>query len=86
MKVTISKSAAMVAALAVACAASARAQDKGAVSQQDLQAKIQYCKTCHGVSGQGYRGAYPMPRLAGQQTEYLENQLKAFGEDETQHA
>lgn len=78
MKVTGLKSAAMAAALAVVCAAAARAQDKGAVSQQDLQAKIQYCKTCHGVSGQGYRGAYPMPRLAGQQTEYLENQLKAF--------
>jgi cytochrome c553 len=78
MKVVGLKSAAMAAALAVACAAAARAQDKGAVSQQDLQAKIQYCKTCHGVSGQGYRGAYPMPRLAGQQPEYLENQLKAF--------
>jgi len=78
MKVTSLKSATVIAALAVACAAAGRAQDKGAVSQQDLQAKIQYCKTCHGVSGQGYRGAYPMPRLAGQQTEYLENQLKAF--------
>ena len=78
MKVVSLKSAAMIAALAVACAVSARAQDKGAVSQRDLEAKIQYCKTCHGVSGQGYRGAYPMPRLAGQQTEYLENQLKAF--------
>jgi cytochrome c553 len=78
MKVVSLKSAAMIAALAVACAAAARAQDKGAVSQRDLEAKIQYCKTCHGVSGQGYRGAYPMPRLAGQQTEYLENQLKAF--------
>ena len=48
------------------------------VSSQELRAKIDYCKTCHGVSGQGYRGAFPMPRLAGQQPEYLENQLKAF--------
>jgi len=47
-------------------------------SQQELQAKLAYCKTCHGLSGQGYRGANPMPRLAGQQTEYLENQLRAF--------
>ena len=47
-------------------------------SQQELQAKLAYCKTCHGLSGQGYRGANPMPRLAGQQTEYLENQLHAF--------
>jgi len=48
------------------------------VSSQELQAKINYCRTCHGVSGQGYRGAFPMPRLAGQQPAYLENQLKAF--------
>ena len=47
-------------------------------SQRDLRAKIQYCKTCHGLLGQGYRGAFPMPRLAGQQTEYFQNQLKAF--------
>ena len=43
-----------------------------------LAAKIEYCKTCHGLSGQGFRGAYPMPRLAGQQPEYFENQLRAF--------
>ena len=47
-------------------------------SQQELQAKLAYCKTCHGLSGQGYRGANPLPRLAGQQSEYLENQLHAF--------
>jgi cytochrome c553 len=64
--------------LAIAFAAGARAQDKAAVSQQDLQAKLTYCKTCHGLSGQGYRGANPMPRLAGQQPEYLANQLHAF--------
>jgi cytochrome c553 len=44
----------------------------------DLQAKLQYCKTCHGLSGQGYRGYFPMPRLAGQQPLYIENQLRAF--------
>ena len=43
-----------------------------------LQAKIQYCSDCHGPSGQGYRGYYPMPRLAGQSPEYFENQLRAF--------
>src|SRR6516164_8678874 len=47
-------------------------------SHQELQAKLAYCKTSHGLSGQGYRGANPMPRLAGQQTEYLENQLHTF--------
>lgn len=44
----------------------------------ELQAKLDYCKTCHGLSAQGYRGYFPMPRLAGQQPEYLENQLRAF--------
>jgi len=44
----------------------------------DLDAKLQYCKTCHGLSGQGYRGYFPMPRLAGQQPQYIENQLRAF--------
>jgi cytochrome c553 len=43
-----------------------------------LQAKIQYCTDCHGLSGQGYRGFFPMPRLAGQTNEYFENQLRAF--------
>jgi cytochrome c553 len=57
----------------------------GAVSAQhrislsgDLQGKIGYCKDCHGVSAQGYNGYYPIPRLAGQQPEYLQNQLRAF--------
>jgi cytochrome c553 len=39
---------------------------------------LEYCKTCHGLSGQGYRGYFAMPRLAGQQPKYLENQLWAF--------
>jgi len=48
------------------------------VSAAELKAKTDYCKTCHGVGGQGFRGAFPMPRLAGQQPEYLANQLQAF--------
>jgi cytochrome c553 len=66
--------------LAIAFCATARAQESriAAVSNQDLQAKLAYCKTCHGSSGQGYHGAFPIPRLAGQQPEYIENQLKAF--------
>ena len=43
-----------------------------------LEAKLEYCKTCHGLSGQGYLGYFPMPRLAGQQPEYIEAQLRAF--------
>ena len=37
-----------------------------------------YCEVCHGPNGQGFRGFYPIPRLAGQQPEYFENQLQAF--------
>ena len=55
-----------------------RAQDAAAAKSSQLQAKIAYCKTCHGLSGQGYQGYLPMPRLAGQQPIYLENQLRAF--------
>jgi cytochrome c553 len=69
-----------VAILVIALSATARAQGSraAAASSQDLQAKLAYCKTCHGSSGQGYHGAFPIPRLAGQQPEYIENQLKAF--------
>jgi cytochrome c553 len=55
----------------------ARAEEKFA-SRGSVQAKLSYCKDCHGASAQGYPGFFPIPRLAGQQTEYLENQLRAF--------
>ncbi|WMT71162.1 c-type cytochrome [Bradyrhizobium sp. Ash2021] len=66
--------------LTVAVSAAGHAEGKGnaAVPKQELDAKIAYCKTCHGLSGQGFRGSFPMPRLAGQQPEYLVNQLQAF--------
>ncbi len=65
---------------AAVLATSAAAQDKKTQTapKQDVQAKFEYCQTCHGISGQGFRGAFPIPRLAGQQPEYIENQLKAF--------
>lgn len=65
---------------AVVFSAPGRAEDSPApaVSPQQLQAKLVYCKTCHGVSAQGFRGAFPIPRLAGQQPEYIKNQLQAF--------
>lgn len=47
-------------------------------SRQGLQAKLEYCETCHGLSGEGYHGYFTMPRLAGQQPRYIENQLRAF--------
>lgn len=74
----IPKSVLCAAALSLVVAASAHAEDKGTVSAADLKAKIDYCKTCHGVTGQGYRGSAPMPRLAGQQPDYIKNQLQAF--------
>ena len=50
------------------------------VSKVELQAKIAYCENCHGVSARGFHGYYPIPRLAGQQPEYIKNQLEAFVE------
>ena len=44
----------------------------------DIDAKFEYCTTCHGPSAQGFRGYFIMPRLAGQQPQYIENQLHAF--------
>ncbi len=43
-----------------------------------IEGKFEYCTTCHGPSAQGFRGYYTMPRLAGQQPQYIENQLRAF--------
>jgi cytochrome c553 len=70
----------LTATIAILVSATAQAEDKGAssVSAQVLKAKTDYCKTCHGLSGQGFRGSFPMPRLAGQPPEYLKNQLQAF--------
>src|SRR5215467_9981926 len=59
-------------------AAAGPAKDVIRADRGGLQAKLQYCETCHGLSAQGYRGWFPMPRLAGQQPQYLENQLRAF--------
>jgi cytochrome c553 len=54
------------AVLAIAFSGACRAEDATAsVSKQEVAAK---------------HGYYPIPRLAGQQTEYLENQLHAFTE------
>jgi cytochrome c553 len=66
--------------LAVVVTGAARADDPHAATPGSVQAKLSYCKDCHGPSAQGYRGFFPIPRLAGQQTEYLENQLRAFVE------
>src|SRR6516225_5227470 len=53
---------------------------QGNVSKAESDAKLRYCEVCHGASAQGFHGYYPIPRLAGQPTEYLKNQLQAFVE------
>ena len=58
----------------------ASAKDADKVSSSELQAKLTYCENCHGASAQGFHGYYPIPRLAGQQPEYVKNQLEAFVE------
>ncbi len=66
------------AVLMLAFSVSGQAQEAMAPAKGGLEAKLEYCKTCHGLSGQGYLGYFPMPRLAGQQPEYIEAQLRAF--------
>jgi len=65
-------------AFTVACGVAAGARERMVPATGSLEAKLLYCKTCHGLQAQGYRGYLPMPRLAGQQPQYLENQLRAF--------
>ena len=65
---------------AVLYSTAGHAEDTGTVSKQQVAAKLAYCEVCHGVAAQGFHGYYPIPRLAGQQPEYLQNQLQAFVE------
>ncbi len=66
--------------LAVVFSAGVRAEESktDAGFEKAFQAKAAYCQTCHALSAQGFRGSSPMPRLAGQQPEYLKTQLQAF--------
>ena len=73
----IAMRAAVIATVFVSGARAANATDT-TVSKAELQAKIAYCENCHGVSARGFHGYYPIPRLAGQQPEYIKNQLEAF--------
>jgi cytochrome c553 len=62
-----------------AFALQARADDqRPPAAAGGLEAKYEYCTTCHGAAAQGFRGYYVMPRLAGQPILYIENQLNAF--------
>jgi cytochrome c553 len=71
----LGRAAFILALCAIAPSTSGRADD---LARQGLQAKLDYCTTCHGPSGQGYRGYFAIPRLAGQQEQYIANQLRAF--------
>ena len=64
--------------LAAAFSVAARAEERAVAARGGFEAKLEYCKTCHGLSAQGYRGYFPMPRLAGLQSLYMENQLRAY--------
>lgn len=54
--------------MAVCLVTPSRAEDLG-------KAQIRNCTWCHGSSAQGYE---PAPRLAGQQRQYIVNQLTSF--------
>jgi cytochrome c553 len=67
-------------AAVLALSFSSPAAAQGNVSKSEADAKLRYCEVCHGASAQGFHGYYSIPRLAGQPTEYLKNQLQAFVE------
>jgi cytochrome c553 len=60
-----------IAVLGISCIAPASAQESDA---RKLATEV--CASCHGPRGDSVSPAFP--RLAGQQTQYLEGQLKAF--------
>jgi cytochrome c553 len=69
----------MPAALAlIVGAGSSRAANEAPLAKAELDAKVRYCEVCHGPAAQGFHGFYPIPRLAGQQPDYIKNQLQAF--------
>jgi cytochrome c553 len=45
-----------------------------------LNTTITASARAHGVAAQGFNGFYPIPRLAGQQIAYIENELQGFVE------
>jgi len=67
------------AALAITFMPAGQAKEASA-SRHDVQGKMSYCETCHGYQGRGFHAYNPIPRLAGQQPEYIKAQLQAFVE------
>jgi cytochrome c553 len=64
--------------LAAILPAASYAEDNAA--NKTIEAKIHYCKDCHGQQGQGFSGAYPVPRLAGQTRAFLESRIDVITE------
>lgn len=69
--------AAVLAAVVLAVVSAGGAYAAG-LSEKTIVAKMNYCEVCHGVQARGFVGYFPVPRLAGQQVEYIENELKGF--------
>ena len=82
MKVTSIQLALLAAILAIVFGGAGRtsAAETTAVSKPELEANIKYCEICHGHSAEGFRGYYPIPRLAGQTPDFLTYALQAFVE------
>ncbi len=70
MKAGSLKVAVTTAALAILMPAAAHAVD--------IQEKLGYCRTCHGDRLQGFTAYFTAARLAGQQEEYVLNQLNSL--------
>jgi cytochrome c553 len=87
MRVIESRFALAAAVFVLALGGTGQASERGgrAVAKASVEGKAEYCLICHGASGQGFRGYYTMPRLAGQQPLYIENQLHAFREHRRLH-
>ncbi|MFY9642171.1 MAG: c-type cytochrome [Rhodomicrobium sp.] len=81
MNATSLKLALPVALLAIVFPQAGSAEETAhAILRANLEAKIHYCKDCHGQSAQGFSGAYPIPRLAGQTVPYLESKFDVMME------
>lgn len=76
---------AIVLAILIPVAASVDGARAAGISQHQLKAKIDYCEVCHGIDARGFVGFFPIPRLAGQQVEYIVNELNGFVQHKRQN-
>ena len=76
----LASAAAMIAEATAVCALLATTactgQQASAPPPESIAGTVHVCSSCHGTGGKSLSSTFP--RLAGQQQEYLENQLKAF--------